>query len=324
MRPLAGLLAALLLAAAVPAAAEPIAVSATPVPLNPDDPGDNQVGRLVYRGGLVLRSDDPRFGGFSALGVSADGTHMVSLSDHGTSLAATLVYGPNGDLTGIGDADLVPLTDPDGRALVGKEAGDAESMAPGVNGDIIVSFERHHRIWAYPPGDTHAQPIRPPDGLRRLPANNGVEALALLDDGRLLAIAEGTQGQETTIAWSSTGAGWEVMTYRMHDGFPISGAATLPAGGSDKGGVLVLERYYTPRTGVLCRIRRIAEKAIVPAAELDGPLVATFKPPLTVDNFEGIHARATDDGRTLVYLISDDNFNRREQRTLLLMFELEP
>ena len=64
-----------------------------------------------------------------------------------------------------------------------------------------------------------------------------------------------------------------------------------------------------------------------------GPLapreIARFEAPLTVDNFEGIDARRDGSGRTLVYLISDDNncfkngFDPVPQRTLLLMFALE-
>ena len=54
---------------------------------------------------------------------------------------------------------------------------------------------------------------------------------------------------------------------------------------------------------------------------IDGETIAELRPPLTMDNFEGIEARRGPRGETLVYLVSDDNFNA-EQRTLLMMFEL--
>jgi hypothetical protein len=44
---------------------------------------------------------------------------------------------------------------------------------------------------------------------------------------------------------------------------------------------------------------------------------------LAVDNFEGISARKTATGKTLIYLVSDDNYNPL-QRTLLMMFALTP
>ena len=49
--------------------------------------------------------------------------------------------------------------------------------------------------------------------------------------------------------------------------------------------------------------------------------MARFERPLTVDNFEGVAAVQDDDGATLVYILSDDNFNFF-QRTLLLLFRL--
>ena len=60
-------------AAGVPVAwAEAVRVDAHPVALNADDASQTIAGQLDYRGGLALSSPDPRFGGFSALGVSAD------------------------------------------------------------------------------------------------------------------------------------------------------------------------------------------------------------------------------------------------------------
>jgi hypothetical protein len=41
-----------------------------------------------------------------------------------------------------------------------------------------------------------------------------------------------------------------------------------------------------------------------------------------VDNLEGLSARTGPRGETLLWLISDDNFNPL-QRNILLMFELE-
>jgi hypothetical protein len=37
---------------------------------------------------------------------------------------------------------------------------------------------------------------------------------------------------------------------------------------------------------------------------------------------EGVSARRGPNGETLVYVVSDDNFNAPLQRTLLMMFEL--
>jgi hypothetical protein len=54
---------------------------------------------------------------------------------------------------------------------------------------------------------------------------------------------------------------------------------------------------------------------------LSGTTLAVLRPPMTLDNMEGVAARRTAAGETLLYLISDDNF-RAGQRTLLLVFAL--
>jgi len=75
----------------------------------------------------------------------------------------------------------------------------------------------------------------------------------------------------------------------------------------------------------------------LPRAGLDGqrrlePVeVARLEAPLTLDNFEGVESRRDASGRTLVYLLSDDNGCSKSgsagrtglQRTLLLLFALE-
>jgi len=51
--------------------------------------------------------------------------------------------------------------------------------------------------------------------------------------------------------------------------------------------------------------------------------IARLASPLAVDNLEGVSATKGPRGETLLWLISDDNFNAL-QRNLLLLFELIP
>ena len=298
------------------AAAEPLAIVAAPVPLSAAEPDRDTVGRLRYRGGLHLQADDSRFGGLSALGISADGGRLVALSDAGHRFSARLVYDRAGNLAGLRDADLGSLAGLDGRPLSSKADADAESMSPGVEGEIIVAFERRHRLWRYRPGVAVPEPLPEPEEMSDLPFNNGVEALTLLADGSLLALSEGKRGRDVVVGWISDRKGWSVLTYRAADGFRVTGAATHPGGD-----VLVLERLYKLRGENAIRLKRIAAATIKAGARLDGETIAELRPPLTMDNFEGIEARRGPRDEVLVYLISDDNFSA-EQRTLLMMFEL--
>jgi hypothetical protein len=313
----AGAVAILALAGVSNARADAIDITATPVPLNPDDPSQATVGKLVYRGGLVLTSSETRFGGLSALGVSADGKRLLAVTDKGKRFFARPTYDAHGNLVAVADTHMDNLITPSGRPLILSDETDAEAMAPGVDGSILVAFERDHRIWRYPPDGGPPEPIPPPDELKYAPANGGIEGLTLLKDGRLFAITEDFAKGGRTVGWVSSEEGWSVLTYAANDGFKPTDATTLP-----DGDVVVLERYFTLRGSGAARLKRIKGNAIIPGAHLEGALLAELRPPLTVDNMEGIAARRTDDGRTLLYLVSDDNFSRF-QRTLLMMFELK-
>src|SRR5262245_47002358 len=85
-------------------AGEPIVINSAAVPLDPRDPSVTRVGKLEYRGGLHLTSDDKRFGGLSALSVSGDGAHLTAVSDEGGWLTAGIVYDGQGRLKEVTDA----------------------------------------------------------------------------------------------------------------------------------------------------------------------------------------------------------------------------
>ena len=299
-----------------PAFAEPIEVDARTVPLNEEVPEQTTVGALRYRGGLSLTSPDPRFGGLSALAVAVDGQQFLALSDRGFRFTARLVYDEKGDLAGVRGAELATISGLDGRPLSGVREADAESLAPGAEGEIIVAFERWHRLWRYFPGVAVPEPLPPPIELEKAPRNGGIEALTMLDDASLLALTEKYGAGDAVVGWISDEEGWSVLTYATRDGFSPTGAATLPGGD-----VVVVERRFTLRGGVAVRLVRIDSATIRPGARLEGRVLAEIRPPLTVDNFEGVDARRGPDGETLIYVVSDDNYNPA-QRTLLLMFEL--
>ena len=50
-------------------------------------------------------------------------------------------------------------------------------------------------------------------------------------------------------------------------------------------------------------------------------VLATMNVIMTIDNFEGIAAKAMPDGRVRLYVISDDNFSKK-QRTLLMIYDV--
>lgn len=299
----------------------PIEIRFGLVDLHTDNPEIRTAGRLEYRGGLSLSSPHRRFGGFSGLVVSADGARLTAISDKGAWLRARLVYDSRGWLAGITDGVLSELAGPRGRSLRRFER-DAEALARLPNGDMMVAFERVHRIWRYVegrrPAPSHPGDLRQPPGLAQAPKNGGIEALTRLADGRLFVLTERLRTESGAArGWISGDNGWRPLAYRLDDDYQPTGADTLPSGD-----VLVLERRFSPARGVAARIKIVARRDIAAGARLVGRTVALLAPPLIVDNFEGISTRRGAAGETLVYIVSDDNFNML-QRTLLLMFALK-
>jgi len=302
------------------------------VPLNPSDPSQTTVGPLRFRGGLWLRSSDPRFGGLSDLRIGEDGARLIAVSDCGRGFTAALRYDAAGDLVGLGSPHLVDLAGPGGRALERSEI-DAEALALDESGGLLVGFEGKPRIWRYAdrPAFGGIPVPQPVPLLDACPATRGLETIASLGDGRLLLVCEG-QGRDpgSCPAWIGAGDAWVERAYPLDasatglgEAFHPTSAAVLP-----DGDVLVLERRFPPIGARLVRLSR---------ADLDGTahalsprVVAVLEPPVTLDNFEGLSVRTGPEGETLVYLLSDDNgcakrppvVPPRLQRTLLLLFAL--
>jgi hypothetical protein len=301
---------------------DPIQIAARPLILDPRDPAADRVGQLIYRGGVSLTANDARFGGWSDMDISEDGTRLTAISDRGFWFDATLEYDEKGGVAQLTNARLDYLLNLGGRRQSGL-AGDAEGMSRAPDGSFFVSFERRHRIWMYPaaepPFSARPRVIPAPPGATAMPVNGGIEALVRLPGGRLLALSEELQDENgANVGWIGDGRTWGRLTYQAGVDFKPTGAARLP-----DGDVLVLERRFTRFNVPAARIVRVSADSLRPGAHIVGTELALIEPPLSFDNFEGIGARKGSGGETLIYLISDDNYFFL-QRTLLLVFELLP
>ena len=313
---------ALAIVGAAVAGAEPIEIETARVRLNAEEPALDRVGALRFLGGLRLRSDDRRFGGLSGLSVSADGKRLVAVSDRGDWFTADLVHDGEGRLIDLEHAEMTPLAGLDGQPLADKSWADAEAVERLADGGYVVSFEHRHRLWRYDgPHHGPARPFttRPILGLSTVPANGGIEAVAVLAGGALLAVTEDAElGVARVRGWLVDGDRAMALSYARDGRFKPTDLAVLPAGD-----VIALERRFIPPFSIAARLRIIPARAIGPGATLKGREIARLARPFTVDNMEGIAAVPEADGGALIYLVSDDNFNPL-QNTILLMFRLAP
>lgn len=287
------------------------------VSLSVVDPELDRVGDLRFLGGLDIPPSRLEIGGLSALRWN-NGT-MLSLTDDGR-VVTFIPTERGGQLIALTKLRAGPLHDTDGEPLTGGKAqSDSESLTLSDEGGYLVGFERDHRIWRYGPVDFAALPtdFDPVTLLGELQDNRGVEVLAG-NERNLVACAERAATPErdncVRIIEGNAPAPFSVAPPRE---IANLGGVPTDADASSDGTLYVLFRSYSPADG---------NGAAIVAYAPDGTRreLATLRPPLTVDNFEGLAVREEGEGaerRTFLYIVSDDNFSG-SQRTLLMKFEV--
>lgn len=301
------------------------------IPLNHKNITLTRVGKLRYMGGINITSSKRRFGGISSFVISPNGEEILGISDRGLWLTATIVYDQNNHLVGLSNGRMAPLRNiknhPEERAR------DPEALTAIDGSGYVVSYESPHTLryfQANKPYDfrslltASAEKLtfvpNMPDSYAALPKNLGVEALTTLPDGRLLAISENTHTREgVTLAqgWIIGRGRVEALNYEIDPAFRPTDMATLP-----DGDILVLERHFSLAKGMAARLTRLSTKSIKIGQSIKGTVIADLAYPFNLDNMEALAVRQNKAGETMVYIMSDNNYNRL-QRNLLMMFKID-
>jgi hypothetical protein len=315
---------------AVPGEVRSVEIQARPIPhFQASKPDQRRFGRLEYRGGLALTSSDLDFGGWSGLAIEPDGRQMLAVSDTGAWLSAEIVY-RDGVPIGLSKELMGPVRALKGRRLNKKRDLDAESMTSYsgdlTHGVVLIGFERNHRIGLFPIENRALKPpikyLKLPSEARRMRANSGFEALAVLRGGPfkggILAFSErypDPTGRHMGWIWVKNTP--HRISLADHGGFNITDAASLP-----DGTLFLLERRFRWTEGVKMRLRRIVADAVRPGAMLDGEILLEADLSRQIDNMEGLAVHRGADGGAVLTVVSDNNFNTFLQRNLLLQFVL--
>jgi hypothetical protein len=282
--------------------------------------GDAAEGPLEFLGGLDVSSDERNFGGLSGIDMlDADTAFMIS--DSGTFVRARLVH-ENGRLMGLDDADIQSLF-PDGD--MSKEVGDAEDVALDPSDrrrGVIVRERQANAMLTFDLVNGRPENFTPKAvgaENRLLRSNKGLESATYAPAsspyaGQVVTIAEHPPRGETDIPGWIAGVG--EFTILRRDDFDVSSARFLP-----DGDLMLLERRYSPGWGIAMRLRRIPGDAVKVGAKLDGEILLDAGMTSQIDNMEGLAVSQDAAGRTILTLVSDDNYSIL-QRTLILQFAL--
>jgi hypothetical protein len=299
-----------------PVATAAITIDAEPVPLYAEDLTRSRLGALDYIGGWKLTSDNPAFGGLSSLDVEGNNS-VTALSD-----AGGLVRFRIGKFGHISNAAIaaVPSGCGGGKEKTGR---DTESLAHDRwSGHWWIGFEWRNVICRTNGDLGIAERVYQPPEMADWSRTKGPETLLRLTGGRFLVIAEGSRHDgevRPVIMFGGDPTNAKIprvmLGYLPPPGFSPTDATELP-----DGRILILNRSFALTSLFTACITIIDPKSIRGGAVLQGPVIARFASPAISENFEGI-ASGTENGRTVVWIISDDNF-ASWQRTLLLKFAL--
>lgn len=292
-----------------------IPIVATAIPLDPADPARRDVGGLRYLGGWQLTSRQRNFGGYSSLRV--DGDRFLALSDQGYTLRFRMAEPGVISESRFGELPGFP-------ASTGSRGDrDSESMTIGPEGDVWVGFEYHNAILRYSPDLTMVQAVAWPPAMKDWSENSGPEAMVRLEGGRFVVFAEGRAiAPHVHAALLFPGDPTKARNVPFQFGYraPLPDYVPTDAVQLPDGRLVILHRRFGVFDGFSAAVGIADPAGIKPGATLTSTLVAELKPPLNIDNMEGISV-TQEGGRLILWMISDDNQVPIE-RTLLLKFEL--
>lgn len=281
------------------------------VPLSLQPPG----GPMRALGGLEINTAALGFGGLSGVHLDEMLT-LTAISDTGRWFRAQLLLRGEAP-AGLGPATTGTLRDGSGANLNRGRPTDAEALTRRPDGTWLVGFERWHRIRAFRGLDAPGSFFEAPPGLANAPSNGGLEALATLADGRLLAITEffdDPADASLRQGWIGGPGDWHPIRYRPAAGFGVTDAAGLPDGGA-----LVLERRFALlEGGFSARLVRVSAAGLRGPGPIAGEALLHLPPDGPAENWEGVTVLRR--GNTFwIGLISDDNQNAF-QRSLFLLY----
>lgn len=279
-----------------------------------------------FLGAVVWQSDDPQFGGVSAIEM-LDDSHFLAILDRGGWVRGQILRDADGHATAVTSGPVGRLK-ATGDAPLKKNRADSEGMAIGPDGAVHVSFETAARVLRYDRIDGPAINLPLHADFRGFQRNAGLEALAIDATGTLFAIPERTGKGPRRGLWSryqGSDDGKPFPVYRLR-GTVWDQPFTLPRQGAfvptaadfgPDGRLYVLERTFHGLAGFGSRVRSFA---LTDTALQDERTLLESSAGFH-DNLEGLSVWRDAQGTIRLTMVSDNNFNLL-QRTEIVEYRL--
>ena len=293
----------------------PLELKSTRTNLFPTDFENISLNKLKFISGIEVKSTNPDFGGLSGLIINEDKS-LIAVGDQGIWITGKIKIDENGKLVEIINGRLGHLKNNKNNPLykLGKSYTDAESIE-SYNNKFVVSFERNHRILIFNDIFSNSEIFYDRIKYLDLPDNGGIEAMAPLKNNSIFLLSENLVHPDDKIAgFLLSDNKLKKVNVKKNGSFKPTDMSSLP-----DGNILLLERSFSPVRGASARISIIKNEDLKPNSVILPLTLDTLKPPMVVDNFEGISFLKLNDGGYYIFILSDDNFNFL-QKTLLYQF----
>ena len=244
---------------------------------------------------------DDRFGGISAIELSADGLAFAALSDQGAFTSGTVTRDLQGRITAVDARPMDLLLDATGKPFDAKR-NDSEGLAVFADGTAYISFEGGARVMQFDGLNSAGKALPTPREFAAMQNNSALEALAIDAEGTLYTLPErsGALTKPFPVYRFKNGK-WDAKLQIPRSGTYLPVAADF---GPD-GQFYLLERQFRGLAGFSSRLSRfsLAEDAF-------GPPQLLIETPVGLhDNLEGLSVWRDGSGQLRATMVSDDNFN---------------
>ena len=252
-------------------------------------------------GSKILTYEDQDFGGISGLTISENGENFVLLSDKSFFFKGKIIRDNLNKIIDLKILEKGQLSSSKGEILTGKNI-DSESIVKIDKSGYYVSFESNNRIMYHETLKSPGKFMPKHSDFDKLLFNDGIEALAIKENGELYAIPElPPNGKDYHPIYKFNNNEWSIIDeIKIDQGFKVVDAEMI-----DDKNLITLERKFSFYDGFKIRLRRIIfEKNNIKNSEI---LLESL--PWEYYNFEGLSKWKDSNGKIYLTLISDNQFS---------------